>query len=171
MADLITHAATALLWKRWRGGGDLPAFTAGVLLPDLLGRVPAIGFTRLHDRLGLPIPQGLMTGWLPLHLPLGMLLSSGALAFLFPEQGRGRVFRALLGGQILHLAVDLLQHHFSGGYALFYPLSLWSCELGLLGSEDTVFLAPALVLLTAWVWRRPGSPPAAQAQKGISADS
>lgn len=154
MADLITHACTALLWKGLRGGPHVAAFTAGALLPDLLARVPPIGLTRLHDRLGVDVPEPLIYGWLPLHLPLGMALSSVLAACLFPAEQRRGVFGALLGGQLLHLAVDLLQHHFTGGYALLYPLSMWSFELGLLGSEDTVFLAPILVVLTALVWRK-----------------
>lgn len=156
MADLITHGCTALLWKAWRGGGHVPAFTAGALLPDLLSRVPTIGLTRLHDQHGWPIPEPLIYGWLPLHLPTGMLLSAALLAFLFPAAERPAVFRALLGGMVLHLGVDLLQDHYGVGYALLYPFSLWSWELGLMGSEDTVLLAPFLVGLTAFVWWRKG---------------
>ncbi len=152
MADLITHACTALLWKGLRGGEHVPAFTAGALIPDLLARLPPIGLTRLHDRLGVDVPEALIYGWMPLHLPAGMLLSSALLALLFPMDARRGVFRALLGGQLLHLGVDLLQHHVTGGYALLYPLSLRGVELGLLGSEDTVVLAPLLALVTGWVW-------------------
>lgn len=162
MADLITHAATALLWRAWRPGPHLPAFVAGSLLPDLLARVPAIGLTRLHDRMGVPVPELLINLWLPLHLPAGMLLSSYVLAQLFEEGARKGIFRALLAGQALHLLVDLLQYHTTGGYMLLYPLSTWSFELGILGSEDTVYLAPPLAALTAVVWWR-----RSRAQKGI----
>ena len=162
MADLVTHAATALLWRAWRPREHTPAFVAGSLLPDLLARVPAIALTRLHDRLGLPIPELLINLWVPLHLPAGMLLSSYVLAQLFEEARRPGVFRALLGGQMLHLLVDLLQYHTTGGYMLLYPLSSWSFELGVLGNEDTVYLAPPLAALTALVWWR-----RARAQKGI----
>lgn len=165
MADLITHACTALLWKGIRGGEHVPAFTAGALIPDLLARLPPIGLTRLHDQLGVDVPEALIYGWMPLHMPAGMVLSSALLAMLFPAGARPGVFRALLGGQALHLAVDLLQHHFTGGYALFYPLTLWTFELGLLGSEDTVVLAPLLAALTAWVWRKRR---VEAGQKGIS---
>ena len=154
MADLITHACTALLWRAWRPRAHTPSFVAGSLLPDLLSRVPAIGLTRLHDQLGWGIPDGLIYGFSPLHLPIGMLLSSYVLALLFPAEQRRGVFRAILGGMALHLAVDLLQNHLGAGYALFYPFSLYSWELGWMGSEDTVYLAPPLVLVTALVWRR-----------------
>jgi len=162
VADLITHAATALLWRAWRPGPHLPAFVAGSLLPDLLARVPAIGLTRLHDRLSVAVPELLINLWVPLHLPVGMLLSSYVLAQLFDVRVRVGVFRALLGGQALHLLLDLLQYHTTGGYMLLYPLSSWSFELGVMGSEDTVYLAPPLSALTALVWWR-----RRRAQKGI----
>lgn len=154
MADLISHACAALLWRAARPRPHTPSFVAGNLLPDLLARVPAIALTRLHDQLGVAVPEGLIYGFSPLHLPVGMLLSSYALALLFPAGERRGVFRALLSGMALHLAVDLLQNHYGAGYALFYPLSLYSWELGWMGSEDTVYLAPPLVALTALVWRR-----------------
>lgn len=179
MADLITHACTALLWRAWRPRAHTPSFVAGSLLPDLLSRVPAIGLTRLHDQLGWDIPDALIYGFSPLHLPIGMLLSGYVLSLLFPREQRRGVFVALLKGMALHLAVDLLQYHYGAGYALFYPLSLWSGELGWMGSEDTVYLAPPLVLGTAWVWRRrlrpassasvtqpPAAPEEAQPQPG-----
>ena len=124
MADLITHACTALLWRAWRPRAHTPSFVAGSLLPDLLSRVPAIGLTRLHDQLGWGIPDGLIYGFSPLHLPIGMLLSSYVLALLFPAEQRRGVFRAILGGMALHLAVDLLQNHLGAGYAPVLPVLL-----------------------------------------------
>lgn len=163
MADLITHGCTALLWRAWRPREHTPSFVAGSLLPDLLARVPSIGFTRLHDGLGWPIPDGLIYGFGPLHLPIGMALSSYLLSLLFPAPERRGIWAALFKGSLLHLAVDLLQDHYGAGYTLLYPCSMWDWEAGWLGSEATVVLAPPLVVLTALVWRRrarPSSPTA-----------
>lgn len=155
MADLVTHTCVAYLVKAIPNRPNVATFVLGTCLPDLLGRVPSMGLTTL--RWSLPwIPEWTVYLWAPLHMPIGMLLSSFVLSFLFPEVGRRVVFLNLLGGGLLHLAVDLLQRHFGVGYLLFFPLSDWDFELGWIGSEDTVRIVPVLVPLTlavAW-WRR-----------------
>lgn len=154
MADLITHTCVALLWKAGARGRRVAVFVAGTCAPDLLSRVPSMSLTWL--RWGVPeIPEWLVYLWGPLHMPAGMVASSFLLSFVFPEAGRREVFRNLLSGAFLHLAVDLLQHHFGVGYLLFFPCSLWDFEFGLIGSEDTVLLVPFLLPLTLWVswWR------------------
>lgn len=159
MADLITHTCAALLWQSARPWTAerrraIPVFVAGTCLPDLLGRVPAMGLTAL--RWPLPwIPEPLIYLWNPLHLPTGILLSSALVSFFFPAERRAAVFRGLLGGGALHLAVDLLQSHFGVGYLLLFPFSLWDWELGWIGSEDTVRIVPVLLPVTAIVcWIR-----------------
>lgn len=164
MADLITHTCTALLWKAASRGDRVAVFVAGTCAPDLLARVPSMGLTWL--RWSVPaIPEWLVYVWGPLHMPAGVLVASYALSFLFPAEGRRQVFGDLLGGGLLHLAVDLLQHHFGVGYLLLFPFSLWDFEIGLIGSEDTVRIVPFLVPFTAWVsfrtWGRPRRKPAA----------
>lgn len=155
MADLITHGALALLWKAGSRGPHVPSFVAGNLLPDLLSRLPSLALNRLQDRWRW-IPDELIYLWGPLHMPAGMLLSGALLAFLFPAEARGGIARALLAGMAMHLGVDLLQYHFGVGYALLFPFSRKTWEIGVLGSEDTVFAAPVLAVLAAmaWRWRR-----------------
>ncbi len=155
MADLITHTCVAYLVKAIPGRPNVATFVLGTCLPDLLGRVPGMGLTWL--RWSIPaIPEWAVYVWAPLHMPAGILLSSFLLSFLFPEAGRRAVFLNLLGGGLLHIAVDLLQRHFGVGYLLFFPFSWWDFELGWIGSEDTVRIVPFLVPLTAGValWRR-----------------
>jgi hypothetical protein len=155
VADLVTHTCVAVLAKVLPGRPNVAIFVLGTCLPDLLARVPSMGLTWL--RWSVPaIPEWLIHVWVPFHMPVGMLLSSFLLAFLFPETGRSVVFLNLLGGAILHLAVDLLQRHLGVGYLLFFPFSWWDFELGWIGSEDTVRIVPVLVPLTmaAVVWRR-----------------
>lgn len=105
------------------------------------------------------LPESLLHLTTPLHLPVGVILSSYLLAHLFAERHRVGVFRDLLAGGLLHLGVDLLQSHLGVGYALLFPFSLWQGEIGWFGSEATVTAAPALVLVTsvlaAWRWGRP----------------
>lgn len=157
MADLITHGCAALLWKAAttaKPHPDIPVFVAGTCLPDLVGRVPPMGLSVL--RWSLPwIPEPLIYLWTPAHLPIGMVFNAALFAMLFEAPRRAAVFKNLLGGSALHLAVDLLQSHFGVGYLLLFPFSLWDWELGWIGSEDTVRIVPILLPLTALIcWRR-----------------
>jgi len=164
VADLFTHSCTAVLYKAAadRQGtalkdGTLAVFVAGTCLPDFLGRVPPMALT--EARWSLPwIPEWTVYLWGPLHMPSGILVTSYLLSFFFPEPGRARVFRNLLGGGLLHMAVDVLQHHFGVGYLLLFPFSLWDYEAGVIGSETTVlivpFLLPLTLLVARWRWRR-----------------
>lgn len=162
MADLITHGCVAVLWKAATGGPRVPLFVAGTCLPDLLGRVPSMALTEARWRLPL-IPEWLVYVWAPLHMPVGILVGGYLASFWLPEDGRGAAFRTLVGGGLLHLAVDLLQRHFGVGYLLLFPFSLWDYELGWIGSEDTVRIVPVLLPLTVlagwarWGRRRPGA--------------
>ena len=154
MADLITHAAVGYLLHsvfpaRWRWSA--PVFVAGNVLPDLLSRLPSLGLRVVAEV--LPVPLAAIYLWEPLHMPAGMVLSSYAIALLSVAAGRRRVFWALLSGMGLHLGLDLLQDHLGVGYMLLYPLSTDTYELGLIGSEATVPLAPVLALLALLRWR------------------
>lgn len=183
MADLITHVCTAVLWKAvpWpaRGSdraagagwtfsqapnpGEVALFVAGVCLPDLLSRVPSMAITWIRWKVP-EVPEWAIYPWGPLHMPVGIVLTGVLAGFAFPEQARGRVVRALVGGGMLHMAVDVLQRHLGVGYLLFYPFSTWDWEAGLIGSEDTVWAVPVVLpatVLAAWLrWGR-GRPPAA----------
>ena len=160
MADLITHTCTAVLWKAGvndRAGAA--TFVLGTCLPDLLGRVPPMALTQL--RWSWPwIPEWAVYAWGPLHMPVGILVNAWVWSFLFPERGRARAWRDLLGGGLLHMAVDVLQRHFGVGYLLLFPFSTWDWEAGIIGSEDTVRIVPFLLPLTVafawWRWGRRG---------------
>lgn len=167
MPDLLTHAASALLWKAATRGPHVASFVAGSLLPDLLSRVPSIALTMVDQRL-MRLPDTLLYITGPLHMPVGMALSAYGLSLLFDEAQRRAVARGLMGGMLLHLALDLTQFHYGVGYSLLYPLTKKTFELGWIGSEATVFIAvPALLLsIAALRWRRPDL-----FQKGIDASS
>ncbi len=153
MPDLVTHACTGFLVKAATRGDLVAAFVAGSVLPDLLSRAP-VELLLLVDTHLFPVPEMLIYIWAPTHLPTGMVLWSMAFSFLYAESRRKRAFLNLLAGALLHLVLDLLQSHQGLGYFVFFPFYDKPMELGLLGTESTVWLAPPLVLLTWMVWRR-----------------
>ena len=159
MADLITHTCVAVLFKAAIRRPHVATFVAGTCLPDLLGRVPTMALT--IARWSIPaIPEWACYLTAPLHMPVGMVLSSYIAALLFPEPFRRTAFWNLFGGALLHLAVDVTQSHFGVGYLLFFPFSTWDFELGWIGSEDTVRIVPFLAPFTVWVfWKRAGAAP------------
>ena len=152
MADLVTHAAVGVLVKAATSRSNAAAFIAGTLLPDLLSRLPSMICSAA--RALVEVPPALIYGWDPLHTPAGMLLSAYAISLLFVAEQRAGVFWNLLGGMLLHMAIDLLQSHLGVGYPLLFPFSTHAVELGLIGSEATVPLALPLAVLAVWVWRR-----------------
>lgn len=156
MADLVTHGCLALLLKAPTKRRYAATFVLGTMLPDVLSRAPFVALTWLHSEI-VELPLWLLYCWVPCHLPVGMLLVALALSQLY---GSGQQLRAglnLLGGMALHLGIDLLQDHLDQGYVLLWPLSDASVELGWIGTEATVFAAPVLLPLTAWVWLRTGA--------------
>jgi hypothetical protein len=158
VADLITHTCVAYLVKAVPNRPNAVTFVLGTCLPDLLGRVPGMGLTWL--RWSIPaIPEWLLYVWSPLHLPVGIILASYVVSFVFPEDRRRVAFLNLLGGGLLHLAVDVVQRHFGMGYLLLFPYTGWHFELGWISSEDTVRIVPVLLPVTlAVMWWRRGGP-------------
>jgi hypothetical protein len=70
---------------------------------------------------------------------------------------RRSAFLDLVGAMALHLGLDLLQDHQGVGYLLAYPFSDVLFELGWIGSEDSVLVAPVLAagaLIAIPVWNR-----------------
>ena len=151
MADLVTHACTALLPGALFRSRFLPFVVVGTVLPDALGRAVPLALERLLAY-GLPVPMPVLWAWSGLHEPIGAALCALVLALAFREGDRRRVLLALWGGCALHTAVDVLQDHHGEGYVLLAPLSDLDFELGWIGSEATVAVAGPLALLTAAAW-------------------
>lgn len=157
MADLVTHGCVAVLWTclPWRtspGGSHVAPFVLGTCLPDLLSRVPSAAVTVARWRWP-GIPEEAIHLFAPLHMPVGIVIAALLASHAFREEVRPAIARALVGGGLLHLAVDLPQRHLGVGYLLLYPFSTRDVELGWIGSEDTVLAVPVLLPLTVWIAR------------------
>jgi len=156
VADLVTHMATGLLVKAATRRGHTATLVLGTVLPDLVARAPGLVFARGREA-GLAIPETWVHAPQVAHMPLGMLALTTLLALFFVEEERFEAWRNLLGGCLLHLALDLGQDHMGVGYMLAYPFSTADFELRWLSSEATVWVAPWLGPLSLWLWwkRRP----------------
>jgi hypothetical protein len=155
VADLITHAAVAVIVKAGTGWRMPAVFVAGTVLPDVASRVPAISLGYIHVHLA-PIPEWLLFAWEPMHQPLGMTLLAYLVSLFFRVSVRPLVFLNLLGGMALHLALDVLQSHHGAGYMLGFPFGTQAFELGWIGSEATVPLAVPLCAVAWWLARNHG---------------
>ena len=152
MADLLTHVGTAFLAKAATRRAGTGVFVVGVTLPDLAARVPGMALQELGER-GLAIPEPLYHASTVFHQPVGMVLLVLLIASFFVGPQQRLVFWNLLGGCLLHLAIDLLQGHVGGGHMLFFPLSTQDYELGWMGTEASVMVAPVLLAAGYGIWR------------------
>lgn len=141
MADLVTHACLGALIALPFGRGRVAMAAMGAVLPDLVSRVPSLAL----ELVGLA-PEWVLDLAFVGHVPLGTVLWCGLFAQAFAE--RGRAFAWLGVGALTHYGLDLLQDHHGVGYQLAVPLSGVRFELGWIGSEATVGLAPWLLALT-----------------------
>lgn len=151
MPDLVTHLCSALLPKAITGGRHVGPFAVGVVLPDLLARVPGLMVGGVR-RLGVAVPESTGVLFEIFHMPVGIVLACLLLARAFVAEQRAAVFGWLCAGGFLHLALDVLQDHHGEGYYLLFPLSTFRWELGWIGPEATVPWAPWLALVTALAW-------------------
>jgi hypothetical protein len=135
MPDLVTHVLVAFLFVKLR---KLERYTSliylGALMPDM-------------SRLGV-FAMGTTSSWffMPLHTPLGILLSALFITYFFDEKNRKPVFTNLMIGAILHLFPDLIQIHWGTEYYVFYPFSWEKFEIGLFWPEQSIYFIPVLLL-------------------------
>ncbi len=146
MPDLFTHYASARLPAAFLRDRRIAALVViGTFLPDLAAK-------GLYWLTRSPEPWAVPTHSLP-----GLLVLSYLAALFLEERLRGRAFAALTAGAFLHVAVDILKGYLGVGAArLLFPFSLRGTELGLIKSEDVLWLLPidALLVLAAWAIER-----------------
>lgn len=144
MPDLISHIASGYLLKpKYKSPQWMGVFLVGICLPDLMTRPFYIIWPQLY--------------WfvMPNHTPIGILLGCLLLSGFFIKEQRNRVFMTLLLGSMAHLALDLIQKHAHGGYALLFPISWQTFELGIFWPEQTLWFLPVWLSATAIIvaWR------------------
>lgn len=146
MADLFTHLVSARLPGAFVRDRRLQALLVlGTFLPDL-GSKGLFHVARSGENFMVPT-----------HSVLGLLVLCYGASFLLEERLRAGGFLALMGGALLHLAVDILKDHSGmGAVWLLHPFSPTGAELGLIDPENVILLLPidAAILVAAWLLER-----------------
>lgn len=148
MPDAVAHLVTARLAALPVKRPDLRSLLyVGVLWPDILSK---------GTQSVLRAPPGFDA---PSHSFVGLAVSCLAFALLFAPGRRREAFLMLMGGSVLHLALDLLKDYgVAPGLLLFHPFSTRGFSLGLFRSENAALLIPGalamLALIEAMVWWR-----------------
>ena len=138
MPDLVTHVAVSHLIKRPfelkdRGESKVPfriLFYLGTVLPDILTRPWYILFPVTKD-------------WtFPFHTPVGMIVTSGLIAFFFERSMRKKAFTNLSVGAGLHFLLDALQTYTTYSVFWIFPFSYQTFGFGLAGADEIMNLIP-----------------------------
>jgi len=154
MVDLLAHALlayaafTALAARSDRFASRHASLgVVGGVLPDLSKVSLVVGSGRVEALFGLPF------SWLALHR-LGPLLVLGALAAVcFERSERPAVFSALVGGGLLHLALDALVIRADGLVPPYlYPFTWWRPPSGDLYLSSELWPTLVALVLAAAVW-------------------
>lgn len=147
MPDLLGHLAFARVVKIERFAptpGLAALYYLGAAWPDLV--------TRPFHILLPPTKPYVEVFHAPLLFPVWAVL----LAAWFAPPVRAKAAGALLAGMITHIAIDLVQFHFTGGYLWLFPFSFQrSGWFGLMWAEDTLLWVTPPLCLAALVleWR------------------
>ena len=130
MPDLAVHVCAAVVaGKAIRDRDARAVFYVGNCLPDLAEKSLRLGAFS-------PVTFSEVT-----HSPFGFLLLSYACALAFPEAWRGRAFRLLAAGSLLHVLMDTTKSYLGhGAVAWLFPFSLRRTELGWYPPEASVGL-------------------------------
>lgn len=132
MPDLLTHVLAGHFITRPKSYREL--FFVGLILPDLLGRLPMVFYKNSY--------------WFvsPGHTPIGVLLGAYLITFLFEPAIRKTAFLNLVVGASIHLLLDLFQRHITDAYYWLFPFAWKSFEIPLFWPDQSLDALPYLLV-------------------------
>lgn len=150
MPDLLTHYLTAKIITGKSKTKAISPFFLGVILPDVLSRVPWIAITNLFERYNCHLEWFLTI----FHSPFVLIIACLLISLLFKETLRKSVFKLLMLGAALHLCLDMLQKNFAptSGYLWFFPFSFRSFNIPLFWPDQALYFIPVLMIITIFIW-------------------
>jgi len=151
MPDLFAHFASGYLISRVsRLRKHTALLVLGVVLPDILTRIPEIILDRL---LGIPVFHFVII----FHSPFSLLIVSFIISLTFELRIRFTAFLLIFLGSFLHVVLDLMQKQFGEGvYMPYFPFSFETFQLGLFHFNSSVTLFPIvfIIVLISWLITR-----------------
>ncbi len=138
MPDLLTHALVGYFTTRPRRYREL--FFVGLILPDLLGRLPMVFYKKSYWFIS------------PGHTPMGILLGAYLMTFLFEPPIRTVIFRNLLVGASIHIFLDMLQRHLTDAYFWFFPFTWKTFEIPLFWPDKSIYAIPFVLVAIGVVY-------------------
>lgn len=147
MPDLFTHFTSGVILRKFTHREKLGSvIILGCSLPDLVTRLPSIALFYLFN---IEISYFVI----PLHTPIGILITCYFVSMFFEFYLRKKVFYYLLFGSFIHLTLDLMQIQFlRSDYFLFFPFSFYTIDFGLFHYDSSVSLfIPECILLCLFV--------------------
>ena len=142
MPDLGTHVLVGYWLRRFvlfKNKVYLPVFLLGCILPDIVFKT--------GEAL---LPHDYYWFFNTFHTPVSLLLQCLGLSLLFSRKLRLAVFGNLVAGASLHLLLDAMQSHLSGGnYFWLFPFSNWTGELGWFPVAFWPYLLVGCIILVA----------------------
>ena len=149
MPDLFAHFSSAYLPSRYQKFRRYDALVVlGAVLPDLISRIPIVILVRFLD---LPV----VYFYRALHTPIGVILASYILSFLFEHSIRLKSFLSLTAGSFLHLVLDLMQQQFFDCvYMPFIPFSIKTVQWGWFHYNSSLIVFPLLLAPVLFFWIR-----------------
>lgn len=139
MPDLFFHLASVSYPGNKIERFKITLMILGTFLPDITGRVTGIVF----EYFGFKEFRWII----PLHTPLGIILTLILITYIFEESLRIIAFKFLSIGAWIHFFWDILQEQFyHSDYYLFYPFSKYTPRIDLFYFNDSVYLFPFLLI-------------------------
>lgn len=156
MADMISHTLVGYILKKSSSSQKgMAAFLVGCCLPDFLMHGPGVGIQIFCDLFSREQPYLLLMGLGVLHDPLGYTIFCFWISrFLKGPENQKLLFQNLLLGGALHYLLDIIQIHLNPGYLPLFPLANSPFEVGLIGSETSLYFVPLWILLSLLLWWR-----------------
>ncbi|MCK5282770.1 MAG: hypothetical protein KAK00_05155 [Nanoarchaeota archaeon] len=148
MPDLITHIIVGLILAKLLRVKKKSLVLLGAILPDMIYKLSLLG-------LFFDIPENVFIfGLLPLHSPIGLIITTILISFIF-KYPKHKTISSISLGWISHLLLDLTNKHYLIKQTyMFMPLSYKALELGWFWQDQYYFmlLASLAILIIIYIF-------------------
>ena len=146
MPDLLTHVVVALILVKLFSIKKKSLVLLGAVLPDIMYKLSLLGFF-------FRIPENIFQfGLLPFHSPIGLMIVTIFLAFLF-KYPRLKTIALVSLGWVSHLLLDMTNKHYLIKQTyLMLPFSYESIEFGWFWQDEYLLLIVSSIVILAIIY-------------------